>query len=187
MLDPIFIQNMLQRGEEAVQKVNTQFSALTPTQLNWKPNLKSWSIAQCLDHLIVSNSSYFSVFEAIASGRFTMGFWQKFSPFNSLNMYILKGTMQEEVKIKLKTHPKFESVVSNVSGEIIEEYDANVKTLTGFIARCNSIDLDKTIIRSPAISIVTYSLRDVFWLLTQHQHRHINQGIRVKANENFPT
>ena len=46
--------------------------------------------------------------------------------------------------------------------------------------------VDKTIINSPLIPIVTYNLRDTFQFLIQHEHRHINQAIKVKANEGFP-
>jgi hypothetical protein len=47
-------------------------------------------------------------------------------------------------------------------------------------------DIDKTIITSPILSIVTYSLRDAFQFLVTHERRHINQAVRVKGNENFP-
>ena len=46
---------------------------------------------------------------------------------------------------------------------------------------------DKTHISSPVSKFVTYSLRNAITLLIQHEHRHINQAIKVKANKNFPT
>ena len=46
--------------------------------------------------------------------------------------------------------------------------------------------MDKTIITSPPVQFVTYSLRDAFQFLIQHEHRHINQAIRVKVNRSFP-
>lgn len=187
MKDRAFIQQMLLRGSQAKEKLTAEFADINAAQLNWKPNAQIWSIAQCLDHLIISNTSYFSVFEAIASGTFSMNMWEKISPFNRINMLLLKGTMQEDVKIKLTTHPKFESTASNCNPNMIWVYQANLEKLLNFIEQCNQIDIDKTVITSPAIAVVTYSLRDVFWLLTEHQHRHLNQAVRVKKNEHFPT
>ena len=34
------------------------FGHLTREQLNWKPAANSWSVAQCLDHLITINREY---------------------------------------------------------------------------------------------------------------------------------
>ena len=187
MKDSAFIQQMLQRGMQAQNKLTSEFTTLSAEQLNWKPSENVWSMAQCLDHLIISNTSYFSVFEAITNGTFSMNLWEKMSPFNRINTMLLKGTMQEEVKIKLTTHPKFASTVSDVPSEISTTYRLNLEKFLSFIEKSREIDIDKTVITSPAISIVTYSLRDVFWLLTEHQHRHLNQAIRVKANSSFPS
>ena len=32
-------------------------------QINWKPSLENWSIAECVDHLIVTNKLYLKEFE----------------------------------------------------------------------------------------------------------------------------
>lgn len=37
------------------------------------------------------------------------------------------------------------------------------------------------------ISWVTYSLIDALEFLFEHEHRHINQAIRVKETAEFPT
>ena len=55
-----------------------------------------------------------------------------------------------------------------------------------YISNCRNAELDKTIITSPILSIVTYSLRDAFQFLVTHERRHINHAIRIKANDNFP-
>jgi uncharacterized damage-inducible protein DinB len=54
-----------------------RFQTLSEEQFNWKPNTKSWSIAQCLDHLIVSNEKYFPVFEAVFAERYHSKWYQK--------------------------------------------------------------------------------------------------------------
>src|SRR5262245_30576853 len=58
MKDALFIQQMIERGKEAGDKVRTELEGLTSSQLNWKSAPESWSIGQCLDHLIVSDCLY---------------------------------------------------------------------------------------------------------------------------------
>lgn len=186
MKDEVFIKGLLQKGREAKEKVSSEFSNLSTDQLNWQSSPVSWSIAQCLDHLIVSHSVYFSALEKITEGKFKMNFWEKHSPFTKIWGYIMKDQMQEQVKRKLKA-PKKIQPASKVDLEIIEQYHRSIDQFLAYISNCRNIDIDKTIITSPLVSMITYSLRDALEFLITHEHRHINQAIRVKRNVNFPT
>lgn len=56
------------------------FGALTNAQLNWKPSAESWSIGQCLDHLIKTNEQFYPEFEKLAAGTRQNTFWENWSP-----------------------------------------------------------------------------------------------------------
>ena len=45
------------------------FGDLTAQQLNWKPSADQWSVAQCFDHLVTANESFFPIFERVLSGE----------------------------------------------------------------------------------------------------------------------
>ncbi len=115
-----------------------------------------------------------------------MSSWEKYSPFTRLCGRLLINQLQEQVKTKRKAPKKIQPTSGKANLDIIEVYQKSLDRFLALISNCGNIDLDKTIIISPTISIVTYSLRDAFQFLLQHEHRHINQAIRVKQNENFP-
>lgn len=186
MKDPIFINTIIKKGKEAKEKVSREFSVITLEQLNWKTFVESWSIAQCLQHLIASHNSYFPDLKKITEGDYRMDFWEKYSPFTSMFGRLFKDQLQEQVKRKISAPKKIRPSASKMQTEIIEDYHKNLDTFLQYISACQNTDLDKTIIKSPIIAIITYSLRDVFQFLIQHEHRHINQAIRVKANRGFP-
>jgi len=186
MKDEAFINGILQKGREAKDKVRAEFSNITVGQLNWQPAQKTWSIAQCLDHLTISHSSYFSDLKKITEGNYQMSFWEKYSPFSRKFGQILKNQLQEQVDRKMIAPDKLQPKTSEMKLEFIEHYHKNLDSFLEYISNCKNIDLDKTIITSPALRMVTYSLRDAFQFLIQHEHRHINQAIRVKTNEKFP-
>ena len=48
---------------ESVIKDFEKFKILSESQINWKPSLGNWSIAECVDHLIVTNKLYLKEFE----------------------------------------------------------------------------------------------------------------------------
>src|SRR6185369_2353300 len=186
MTDESFIKQTIQKGVQAKDKVRLEFSNISLEQLNWKPSPESWSIAQCLEHLIISHNSYFSSLEKITEGNYKMSSWEKYSPFTRLCGRLLIDQLKEQVKTKRKAPKKIQPTSGKANLDIIEVYQKNLERFLTLISNCRSIDLDKTIITSPTISIVTYNLRDAFQFLLQHEHRHINQAIRVKQNENFP-
>ena len=186
MKDPIFINTIIKKGKEAKEKVSREFSVITLEQLNWKTSVESWSIAQCLQHLIASHNSYFADLKKITEGDYRMDFWEKYSPFTSMFGRLFKDQLQEQVKRKMSAPKKIRPAASKMQTGIIEDYHKNLDAFLQCISACQNTDLDKTIIKSPIATIVTYSLRDAFQFLIQHEHRHINQAIRVKTNGNFP-
>src|SRR4029079_18411931 len=82
------------------------FGSLSAEQLNWKPSPKSWSIAQCFDHLISTHSLYFPLFEKLASGNTTHTFWESYSPLSGFfGRYLIQSLRPENVK-PIKTTSK---------------------------------------------------------------------------------
>jgi uncharacterized damage-inducible protein DinB len=186
MKDEFFIQAIANKGKAAKEKVRAEFSNISFYQLNWKPSPESWSIAQCLHHLMIAHSAYFPVLKKITEGNYHLNLWQKISPFSSLFGKLLKNQLQEEPKIKIKAPKKIQPATSALHLGIIDQYCRSLDTFVGFLTRSGQVELDRTIITSPTIRIITYNLRDAFQFLLQHEHRHINQGIRVKKDERFP-
>jgi uncharacterized damage-inducible protein DinB len=178
MTDHVFILQTIQKGEQAKEKVQKEFSGISSEQINWKPAPNSWSIAECLQHLIISDSSYFPALKKITTGNYQMTFWEKFSPFTRLwGSFFIK---------KMKAPRVFQPPAEKKDLQLLARYNENLDIFLGYIAKCEAIDLDRTIITSPAIGMVTYSLRDTLSFLIQHEHRHINQAIRIKTHAGFP-
>lgn len=186
MKDPGFIVERLQKGRAAGEKVREEFSGLSLEQLNWKPSPESWSIGQCLDHLLVSNCSYFPQLRKIAEDKFSMTVWQRWSPFTGLFGKILVDQLQEKVRKKVKAPRIFVPSSSRIDSGIIERFQKHLDTLLEYISAFSNVDMDKLHITSPVSGFITYSLRNAITILVNHLHRHINQGCRVKVSKDFP-
>lgn len=181
-----FIREKLQKGKEAKEKVSREFFSITLQQINWKPTSKSWSIGQCLEHLIIADSLYFPVLEKITEGNYSISFWEKWSPFTNFFGRFFVTALQEEAKTKMKTTSVFLPFTSDLDLAIVERFYKHHDTFMNFISGCPQNNLEEIIITSPQFSFVTYKLRDVLTFLVQHEHRHINQAIRVKKANGFP-
>jgi len=175
-----FIQQKLIKGKDAKEKVAQEFSSLTAQQLNWKSSSGSWSIGQCLDHIIIANSLYFSTLKKITDGNYVASFWEKHSPFTNFFGRFFINHLQEDVTSKMKTTKVFLPSMSDIGLEVIERFYQRHDTFMGFVSKCAQLNLEEIVITSPEFRFVTYNLRDVIQFLVQHEHRHINQAIRVK-------
>jgi hypothetical protein len=111
--------------------------------------------------------------------------WQRWSPLSGLFGKMLVSQLKENVKRKVSTSRIFYPSASEIDLGIIDRFHKHLDSLLEYIERFKDVDLDKTFIASPASGFITYSLRNAVTLLVQHEHRHINQAIRVKNSEEF--
>jgi uncharacterized damage-inducible protein DinB len=100
MIDADFIKTIFQKGKEAKEKVQSELSNISLQQLNWKPSPESWSIAQCLEHLVISHTVYFPALQKVIDGVYEMSFWERYSPFSGIFGRMLKNQLQEQPKKK---------------------------------------------------------------------------------------
>lgn len=161
------------------------FGALTADQLNWKPGEKSWSIAQCLDHLILTNEQFFPEFERLASGERKNTFWQNISPFTGFfGRFLIKAVSEDSKKAKAPS----KSIVppSDLPVDIVGKFEQNIAEVSSMIEAVASADRQKTVVGSPFLSLMTYRLDDAYTVLVEHTKRHIRQAKRVMATGGFP-
>lgn len=186
MKDKRLIEDLISRTEEARKKLRDNLSGLSPAQLNWKPDPESWSIGQCLDHLVVSDCLYFPAFKKITEEKYQMSFWEKWSPFSRLFGKMLTDQVQEEPRRKMIAPRVLRPSTSKIDPGIYERFNKHLDSLQEYIGLCTQKDLDRIKVSSPVSKFITYSLRNAFRLLTQHEHRHLNQAIRIKQAKEFP-
>lgn len=162
------------------------FGALSAQQLNWKPAPKSWSVAQCLDHLIQTHQLYLPLFQRLAAGEASPSVWERISPFSGFFGRFLIRTVDPATPKKVKTFGKAEPSASEFDGRIVERFIAHQADLAAHVcALPTDLYLD-TIVTSPLFGLVTYSFDDCLDILVFHCRRHLDQARRVMEAGGFP-
>jgi hypothetical protein len=180
------ISVLVKQASATAGNVERVFGGLRAEQLNWKPNEKSWSIAQCLEHLIITNELEFPAIENALKENYKNPFWSKI-PFLSdvcgkAAIYLFKPQNPR----KFKAPKSFQPSQSQISETIVPEFVAHQQELVEIFERSRDLDLRKTKIISPISDFITYSLKDAFQVLTVHEQRHFQQAERVLKEANFP-
>lgn len=161
------------------RKFEENFGNLSKEELNMKISPQDWSIGQCIDHLTVSNMSYFPQLRAAASGNLQSGFWARMPLLPGMFGKMLKRSVSPVEKKKFKTMKPFEPSYSDINAGVVKSFVEIQNELCEMISKLDRTDLQKTIITSPASSFITYSLEDLLDILALHEERHFRQAMRT--------
>lgn len=160
---------------------SAEFSALSEAELNTKPNENTWSIGEVLEHLMVTNTSYFVQFDNILAGNFRPGLWQKINPFTKWMGKKVLSDLSPEAAKKFKVLPAFKPVRSTLPANVLNEYLIHTEQVLKYMDALQNRLPEKTVISSPAAEVVTYTVQDALRIITIHTARHLQQALRVKA------
>jgi hypothetical protein len=180
------IHSLVTRLNEVTNDVNASFGGMTAEQLNWKPNLDSWSVGQCLDHLINSNAAYFPVFEKVIDGTYQPNGWSRLPFAADFFGKLLKKAVHPDSVKKNKTFPVFEPAQSDISSSIASDFEACQHRLASFIERLDKESYLATKVASPVNNVINLRVRDALEMLVLHDRRHFNQAVRVTEFTTFP-
>ena len=163
-----------------------RFGPLSAPQLNWKPAPDRWSVAQCLDHLVTTNATYFPAFDAVVAGRHAPTLWQRMPWLPGVfGRLVLKAVHPDSVKA-YQAPKVFRPAESQVEAGVVTRFVDQQARLVDVLTRSAGLDLEAIVITSTVSPIVIYSLLDAYRIVVQHERRHLNQAIRVTGTPGFP-
>ncbi len=168
------------------KQVQDSFGSLTAGQLNWKPETGKWSIGQCLDHLVVSNKTYYPTFDKVLDETYHLSILQRFNPFKrSFGGMMIRSLGPGSAK-KFTAPKIFEPTSSDVRADIVSVFVSEQTQLKNYFQQLSNKDIHKTVIASPVSGLITYSLNDAMEIISVHEQRHVNQALKVFHLPNFP-
>ncbi len=169
------------------EEVQNTFGTLNAAQLNWKPSSEKWSVGQCLDHLVVTNATYFPAIQSIINQTKETTFWEKIPCLPGFFGKALLKSFQPGAQNKLRSPKTFRPAQSNIPADIVARFDDQQQQLIHMIQQTEHIDHQKVIITSPASRFVTYSMEDAINIILVHERRHFLQAQKVMEHTQFPS
>lgn len=181
------LSNLIAAAKAVAREVQTAFGHLTPPQLNWKPEPNQWSIAQCFEHLVAANESYFPAFEQVLSGQKNTTLWQRMPLLPSLFGRLIVQAVSPEAARKLKAPGIYTPASSSVDGAIIHRFLERQEQVIKYLNAVKDLPVETIIIASPVTDFITYSLLDACRIIVGHEQRHLLQAKRVLGLNGFPS
>jgi hypothetical protein len=175
-----FIEERIQELETLSEKFFQEFSGLSAEEMDMKPDADRWSINECLDHIIQSNKSYFSTFDAIATEKFRRNIWSKLPGLPSLWGKLILGAVSPDTQKRTKTFKVWYPLSSHYGRNLTNELASTNADLSKKLQGMKNVNMDEVFIASPAGEFITYRLRVGISILVEHEKRHFNQAKQVK-------
>jgi hypothetical protein len=166
--------------------VETDLSKLTEEQLNWKPSAKSWSVAQCLQHLMLASQGYIAGMDKAINGYKAEG--NSFKPYSAtLSGKIMFFFVDPSIKIWVPAPPGFQPKQDEkYPAAVINSYKQLVKDISDRLELAKESDWNRMKVASPLVSLMIFNMGDTFEILTLHALRHLKQAQKVISKELFP-
>ncbi len=179
-------KSLIKRLEQVNADVINSFGTLSPSQLTWKQESSAWNIAECLQHIITSNESYFPILDKLSSG-YLPGFWEKINPMSrSIGKNMVK-TLGKNITKKFKSPALFQPPGIKIPEEVLLRFQTHQILLQEKINSLSSLPADQIIISSPVSPLITLPLSDCLEVIVGHEERHLMQAKTITTSKDFPT
>ena len=155
------------------------FGRLTADQLNWKPSPERWSVGQVMDHVIVTNETYFPILAQLRAGTYRPHFNARIGFLATFFGKMILKSVQPETKRKSKTFPVFQPSSSAIAEDIVPRFEAHQSRVIREVTA--SEELLGRVISSPVNAAVVYRLSTAFDIVVAHERRHFLQAKQVVA------
>lgn len=173
------IHQLIPKLESVTTAVKESFSDLSPNQLNWKPTPSSWSIAQCLDHIMVSNELYRPILTQVLAGTYPVSIWAKISPFSRMNGRMMVNNLGPEVKRKMTSPASFRPSQSTIEPDIVARFLSHQHALLDLYRAFETKGVPDHNVASPASALLTFPVGDALTIIAVHEERHLQQAQNV--------
>lgn len=169
---------LLADNRAVIARIRNTVSGVGPEALARRPDDGGWSMAEVLEHLIISADSYLERLRSIVrenSGRAA-------SPNANWKPTLGGGLLVWSMRSPRKTPaPRMYKPGPSPRPRVLEEFLQRQEEAGRLIAEAGSMDWRRVRMRSPVLPIIHMNVGDALTVLVVHAQRHAGQIERVKA------
>jgi hypothetical protein len=162
------------------------FGNLNSEQLNWKPTADSWSVAECLEHLVSTSHEYYPVFDRILKGEHRKTFLHGMPFLPALFGRVMIKAASPDSQRNFKASGSAQPSSSSIDTQIVDRFIANQRETLAKMKLLENSKPAEIIVTSLFASMVFYSLLDTFRVIVAHARRHFIQAQQVMESVGFP-
>ena len=168
----------------SIAELREKVAPLEYLQLGWRPPEGGWSIAQVMEHLIITDESYLQPLSAALSGAKTTATSPEWRP-SLIGGFLIRSQMPESTT-KVRTPARWRPG-PEARANVVEEYIRIRERLIEVLRQADGKDLRRVKLSSPAAKWIRINAGDALMTLVVHTQRHLRQIDRIMQHPGFPS
>lgn len=181
-----FLKNQFITDSESFLNEVKKLNELTENQINWKHAADVWSIAECLEHLVITNRIYFDEIEKqFSSEQISCNADETPVKHKFFGKLIIKSVDPANNK-QTNTFPVFQPSKSFIEKDVVNRVIEIQKGFINLISSTMNLNTNKYIMSSPASKLIRENFSDVLEIIRLHNKRHLMQIENLLLHQNFP-
>jgi hypothetical protein len=148
----------------------------------WHANAGSWSVAECLDHLSITNRAYLDAMRSPASQALKSGRRGALRASPGFVGRFFVHSLEPPVKPRLKgKSPQIiRPQIGIVLGDALSGFTTSQAEVHAFVREFGDIDLSGVLFPNPFVKWLRFSLATGLHVIAAHERRHLWQGWNVR-------
>jgi hypothetical protein len=185
-MPPAELERLLSAIDAGAADARALAAGLSDAQGNWQPRPGAWSVAQCLDHLAISNRVYVDHFlpiaeRAAAAGR---GTFAGLRP-TAVGRWFVR-TLEPPPRRRITTFKTLVPPSTLPIGEALAAYLASHDGYRRLVGVAGRLDPNRVVAANPFLGAVRMRLATALLVIPAHDRRHLWQARQVLAAPGFP-
>ena len=184
---PPDLEDLMRQIDEADRAADALALPLSEEGFAWQPDGgRSWSVAQCLDHLAVINVLYGRAIRGGIEAARARG-WGRQGPL-ALGFFgrtFVKG-LEPPVKMRTRSPRSVQPHPRAPREEILRRYHEAHEQVRALVRDAATIDANRATFRNPFLKVLTLRVSTGLHAIAAHDRRHLWQAQRVVGRPGFP-
>jgi hypothetical protein len=172
--------------DDIARETKATFGGFDGRELNWRPDAAQWSVAQCFEHLVTANRLMFQAAEDALSDARPRTIWQRLPVLPGVLGRMMIRSQAPNSARKFTAPSQAQPATSDIAADIIQRFVEQHRDAAARVQALDERDAARTIMTSPFIRVVTYSVLDGWRLVVAHDRRHFEQARRIMLSPRFP-
>jgi DinB family protein len=172
--------------EASDQEARALLADLDDERFNWRPDERSWSVAQCLDHLNVANRVYLASMRPAVEDARRRGVSRRGSIHPPMLERWFVRTLEPPPKFRLPAPRKIVPALRKTRAEVSEEWERTQADLADLLREAAPLDLNAARFKNPFLPLVHFRVGTGFLVIETHERRHLLQAQKVRSHPGFP-
>jgi hypothetical protein len=181
---PLPLEALAREADVLEDDVAALLDGLTDEQANWRPSASAWSIAQCVDHLAVTQDTYLAAIEPVLAGASRVPAGAPPVSPGWFSLWFIRQ-MEPPVKMRVPAPRKVVPAPRRSPADAGSAFRASLDRLRHAIHAASRVDVNRARFANP-FAPIRFTVGTGMAVMVAHDRRHLWQAWTVRRSPGFP-